>query len=80
MFRIDEIDINRHHSLIVFNSDINPDNPKETKRSSNTCCYEWCDHIELVDLIKFQINKFILIRGYYYSGIRDIKCRDIIQH
>ena len=77
---IDEIGINRHYRVIVFNPAINPDLPKNTKRSSNTCCCMWCDHITLMDLIKFQKIKFTLIGGYYHSGNRDVKCRDVIQH
>lgn len=76
---IDSIGVKRHFPLIVFNPALNSDLPKETSRSSNTCCNMWCDHITLMDLIKFQKIKFTLLGGYYYSDKRDIKCREVIQ-
>ena len=76
---IDEIGIKRHFPLIVYNPALNPDMDPNIKRSSNTCCNMWCDHITLVDLIKFQKIKFTLLGGYYYNGRRNIACRKVIQ-
>ena len=76
---IDEIGIKRHFPLIVYNPALNPTMDKNIKRSSNTCCFMWCDHITLIDLIRFQRIKFTLIGGYYYSGKRNTACQKVIQ-
>ena len=76
---IDEIGIKRHFPLIVFNPALNPDMDPKIKRSSNTCCNMWLDHITLVDLIKFQKIKFTLLGGYYYNNNRNTQCRNVIQ-
>ena len=77
---IDEIGIERHFPLIVFNPALNPDMDPDIPRSSNVCCNMWCDHITLQDLIRFQRIKYTLLGGYYYSGNRDVSCRDVIQN
>ena len=76
---IDEIGIKRHFPLIVYNPALNPTMDKNIKRSSNTCCFMWCDHITLIDLIRFQRIKFTLIGGYYYSSKRNTACQKVIQ-
>ncbi len=78
--RIDEIGQPLDFPLIVFKPELNPDMDKNIPRSSNTCCVMYVDHIMLEDLIKYQRIKFTLLGGYYYSGNRDTRCRDVIKY
>jgi hypothetical protein len=66
---ITEIGIQRHFPLI-----------NNGENYVNELCHMYVDHFTLVDLLEFQKIKCKVLRGYIYTGKRDISVRKVIQN
>jgi DNA polymerase elongation subunit (family B) len=66
---ITEIGIQRHFPLI-----------NNGENYVNELCHMYVDHITLVDLLEFQKIKCKVLRGYMFTGKRDISVRKTIQN
>ena len=75
--RIEKIGVPRHFPLIVYDPRWN--RVEGMERAVNESCIMYMDHITFIDLIKFQQCKLVPVRGYYYDGARDPRCRKVIQ-
>ena len=75
--KINYIGKQRHFPLIVYDHEYNHN--KQHERSTNDTCIMYMDHITYYDLIYYQHCNITPIRGYYYSGKRDIRIREVVQ-
>ena len=76
--KILSVGVKRHFPLIVWDERFN--GCPEHEYTTNDPCVMYMDHIQFIDLIKFQKCIIKPIRGYYYDGKRDTRVRTEIEN